>query len=322
MRSAAHSRRRNASGTWTRIPAPSPVSGSQPHAPRWVRFWRTVSPFSMMSCERSPFTLTTKPTPAGSGLGLRSKGHRGLGSCMLGSPRVRVALTVAPRALAGRGRRRLGGMEGELHALGVRRENHHGLGPRHAVERADLADQALERRGVRRLHLEQQRVLAGHVVALEHVAERGHLALEVADPARVCDQHPDEGGDVETDPARVQDGAVAGHDAGGLELLDALEHRGGTQTHLLSDANERRPAVLLEQHADAEVYVVQLEVGMVTESHKVGGGLAGTFRWGEASLSIESSGNRRVPIPRTSGSPAVRRPSVVQTPPGHPTREG
>src|SRR5207249_3951854 len=102
---------------------------------------------------------------------------------------------------------------------------------------------ALERRGVRRLHLEQQRVLAGHVVALEHVAERGHLALEVTDPARVRDQHPDESGDVEAEPARVQDGAVAGHDAGGLELLDALEHRGGAQTHLLSDANERRPAV-------------------------------------------------------------------------------
>src|SRR5213595_3583568 len=241
MRSAAHSRRRKASGTCTRMPAPSPVSGSQPHAPRWVRFWRTVSPFSMMSCERSPFTLTTKPTPHASRSVRGSRSQRGLGWCISGSPRVR---------------------------------------------------EALERRGVLGLHLEEQRVLAGHVVALEYVAERGHLALEVADPARVGDQHPDESGDVEAEPARVQDGAVAGHDAGGLELLDALEHRGGAQTHLLSDANERRPAVLLQQPEDAEVYVVQLEVGMVTESHKVEGGLAGTFRWGEASLSIESSGKR------------------------------
>src|SRR2546425_1217090 len=280
MPSATHSRRRKASGTWTRMPAPSPVSGSQPHAPRWVRFWRTVSPFSMMSCERSPFTLTTKPTPHASRSVRGSRSQRGVAWRMLGllgSPRVRVTLAVAPRALAGRGRRRLGGMEGELHPLGVRGEDDHGLRARHAVERADLADQALERRGVRRLHLEQQRVLAGHVVALEHVAQRGHLALEVADPARVRDEHPDEGRDVETDPARVQDGAVAGDDAGGLELLDALEHRGGAEIDLLADANEGGPAVLLEQGEDAEVYVVQLEVGMVTESHKVKRPFLGTL---------------------------------------------
>src|SRR5206468_522425 len=158
MPSATHSRRRKASGTWTRMPAPSPVSGSQ------------------------------------------------------------------------------------LHALGVRREDDHGLGPRHAIERADLADEALERRGVLGLHLEEQRVLAGHVVALEYVAERGHLALEVADPARVGDQHPDEGSDVEAEPARVQDGAVTGDDARGLELLDALEHGQGAEPYLLADADERRPA--------------------------------------------------------------------------------
>src|SRR2546425_1070869 len=203
MPSATHSRRRKASGTWTRMPAPSPVSGSQPHAPRWVRFWRTVSPFSMMSCERSPFTLTTKPTPHASRSVRGPRSQRGLGSFILRSPRVRVALAVPPRALAGLRGRGLGGMEGELHALGVRREDDHGLGPRDAVERADLADQALERRGVRGLHLEQQRVLAG----------------------------PD----------------------------------------------ERRPAVLLQQAEDAEVYVVQLEVGMVTESHKVEGRFARTL---------------------------------------------
>src|SRR5437667_36917 len=221
MRSAAHSRRRKASGTWTRMPAPSPVSGSQPHAPRWVRFWRTVSPFSMMSCERAPFTLTTKPTPHASRSVRGSRSHRGLGSGMLRSPRVRMALAVPPRALAGLRGRRLGGMEGELHALGVRREDDHGLGPRDAVERPDLADQALERRGVRGLHLEQQRVLAGHVVA--------------------------------------------------------LEHGGCAETHLLADADERRAAVLLQQAEDAEVYVVQLEVGVVTESHKVEGPFLGTL---------------------------------------------
>src|SRR5579875_130246 len=51
---------------------------------------------------------------------------------------------VAPRAAPGRcrgavRRRR----DGELHALDVGREHHHGLRARHAVERADLADQPL-----------------------------------------------------------------------------------------------------------------------------------------------------------------------------------
>src|SRR5437867_231375 len=288
MRSAAHSRRRKASGTWTRMPAPSPVSGSQPHAPRWVRFWRTVSPFSMMSCERSPFTLTTKPTPHASRSVRGSRSHRGLGSRMLGSPRVRLALTVPPRTLARVRGRRLGGVERELYTLGVRREDDHGLGPRHAIERADLADEALERRGVLGLHLEEQRVLAGHVVALEHVAERGHLALEVADPARVRDEHPDEGGDVEAEPARVQDGAVTGDDARGLELLDALEHGRGAEPYLLTDADERRATVLLQQPEDAEVYLVQLDVRVFSESHKAERPLAGTFSWRGHHLSINS----------------------------------
>src|SRR5207244_924275 len=191
MRSAAHSRRRKASGTCTRMPAPSPVSGSQPHAPRWVRFWRTVSPFSMMSCERSPFTLTTKPTPHASRSVRGSRSHRGLGWCISGSPRVRVALAVPPRALAGLRGRGFGGVEAE--------------------------------------------------------------------------------------PARVQDGAVTGDDARGLELLDALEHGRGAEPHLLTDADERRAAVLLQQPEDAEVYLVQLDVRVPSESHKAERALAGTF---------------------------------------------
>ena len=35
--------RRNASGTWMRIPAPSPVLASEPDAPRWSRLTRTSS---------------------------------------------------------------------------------------------------------------------------------------------------------------------------------------------------------------------------------------------------------------------------------------
>ena len=63
------------------------------------------------------------------------------------------------------------------------------------------ADQPLERRGVRRLHLEQERVLAGHVVALEHVVERDDLPLELRRSGSgwlMIDA--DEGGDVEPEP--------------------------------------------------------------------------------------------------------------------------
>src|SRR5581483_2702444 len=263
--SLAHSRRRNASGIWIRMPAPSPVSGSQPHAPRCVRFWRTVRPFSMMSCERSPLTLTTKPTPHASRSVRRSR--RGLGSRMLRSPRVRRPLAVPARTLAGR--RRVVPRQRELDALRVRRQHDHRLRPRHALDRSDLADQVLERRRVRRLHLEEQRVLPGHVVALEHAVKRDDFAFEPRDHVRVADDHADEGGDVEAETAAVEDGAIARDDARGFELLDALEHRRSAETDLLAEPGEGRPAILLQQGKRAQVYVVQLEVRAVAESHKV-----------------------------------------------------
>jgi hypothetical protein len=47
-----------------------------------------------------------------------------------------------------------------------------------------VADQLFQRRGVRRAHLQQQRVAAGDVVALEHLGPRGDLLLHVADAVR------------------------------------------------------------------------------------------------------------------------------------------
>src|SRR5262249_9182484 len=117
--------------------------------------------------------------------------------------------------------------------------------------------------------LEEERVLAGHVVALEDVRQRDHLALEVADPRRVADDHADEGGDVEADPAAVDDRPVAAHDPGGLELLQALEHGRRAEPDLLSATHERRATVLLYELEDMEVDVVQLDARGVTESHKV-----------------------------------------------------
>ena len=47
--SKSTSARRNASGTWIRMPAPSPVFGSAPVAPRWSRLRRASRPLAMMS---------------------------------------------------------------------------------------------------------------------------------------------------------------------------------------------------------------------------------------------------------------------------------
>src|SRR3954463_15880808 len=48
------------------MPAPSESFGSQPTAPRWLRFFRTLSPCSTMVCDFLPLMLATKPTPQAS----------------------------------------------------------------------------------------------------------------------------------------------------------------------------------------------------------------------------------------------------------------
>src|SRR5665647_628595 len=56
----------NASGTWVRIPAPSPLSASAPTAPRWLRFASAVSAASTMSRPGVPRSVATKATPQAS----------------------------------------------------------------------------------------------------------------------------------------------------------------------------------------------------------------------------------------------------------------
>src|SRR5262249_26574217 len=58
-----HSCSRNACGICTRMPAPSPVFGSHPQAPRCSRFSRIWMALSTMSCDFRPVRLATKPTP-------------------------------------------------------------------------------------------------------------------------------------------------------------------------------------------------------------------------------------------------------------------
>src|SRR5207249_6538840 len=153
------------------------------------------------------------------------------------------------------------------------------LRPADARQRADLADQALERRGIRGLRLEEQRVAAGHVMALEDVVERRDLAFEIGDAIGMRDQDADERRDVEPEPARVEERTVAEDDAGGFELLDALENGRRREPDRLADAGQRRPAVVLEEAQDLKVCLVQLGRA---ESHKVGRLVHGTSnrkRW-------------------------------------------
>ncbi len=116
------------------------------------------------------------------------------------------------------------------------------------------------------------------MVALEHTVEPAHLLLELADAARVADDDADEGGDVEPEPAGVEERPIARDDARGLELLDALEDGRRREPHHLADARERDAAVLLQHGEDAEIRVVQLARCAVAESHKAGLSFCRTYR--------------------------------------------
>ncbi len=63
---AAISSRYRASGSWIRMPAPSPMSLSAPTAPRWSRFSRIFRPCCTMAWLFSPLIWATKPTPQAS----------------------------------------------------------------------------------------------------------------------------------------------------------------------------------------------------------------------------------------------------------------
>jgi len=96
-----------------------------------------------------------------------------------------------PMAFAVRGFLRFFLINGNLRALGLGRQDHHGLGTRDAVYKADGADELLERRRVMRLHLEQHGMLAGYMVAFEHIVEQGDGFFEESDRARMPDQNAD-----------------------------------------------------------------------------------------------------------------------------------
>jgi hypothetical protein len=65
-RSKSTTSRRNASGTCSRMPAPSPEFTSAPAAPRWSRLRSAVSALTTMSWLASPVRVATMATPQAS----------------------------------------------------------------------------------------------------------------------------------------------------------------------------------------------------------------------------------------------------------------
>ncbi len=70
MPNSPHSCAKKRCGTWIRIPAPSPVCGSHPAAPRWVRLIKTSRPLRMIWWLFSP-PECWRPTPC-----RRHRAHR------------------------------------------------------------------------------------------------------------------------------------------------------------------------------------------------------------------------------------------------------
>src|SRR5207249_7898537 len=86
---------------------------------------------------------------------------------------------------------------------------------------------------------------------------------------RMADDHADEGGDVEPEPTAVEERAVAGDHARGLELLHPLEYCGCTEPDLLAQPHERGSTVLLEQLEEPYINVVGFDFRVLGEFHKV-----------------------------------------------------
>src|SRR5262249_35561139 len=123
---------------------------------------------------------------------------------------LRALLPVAPWPL--HHRRRIVRERG-LRLLGMRRQHHPGFGPIAPFDRADRADQLLQRGGVHLFHLEKEGMLPGDVVTLEHTVERGDIFFELADQLGVTDGHADEGGYIVAQTPGIEDGVVAGDNA-------------------------------------------------------------------------------------------------------------
>jgi hypothetical protein len=129
--------------------------------------------------------------------------------------------------------------------------------------RLDAVEDTLEVERVPGADLQEVVGLAGDVVAVLDLGDRGEVAGQVGrhGPGRLGD--PDEGEDPVAGETRVDDRAVAADEPAGLELLDPLVGRGPADPDLGAELGIRPAAVRLEQLDEPGVD----EVGPVTFGH-------------------------------------------------------
>src|SRR5580693_6114145 len=105
-------------------------------------------------------------------------------------------------------------------------------------------------------------------MAFEHIVEEGDGFLEQRNCFRMRNRNADERRDVLAEASRVDGGVIADDDAAVFELLDALVDRRRGQPYLLTEFDERNPAVLLQQSDNLQIDSIEFG-GISSEFHKV-----------------------------------------------------
>src|SRR5262245_1301628 len=124
----------------------------------------------------------------------------------------------------------------------------------HSADRVQLLDQEAPKRGhVLDADLEEQRELAGDVMALENLIERPDALDESLFELRVLDEDLHEGGDVVAELPLIEDGDVAADVSGPLQLSDPLVHRGSGEPDRAGYLGLGDLRVLLQEGEDLEV---------------------------------------------------------------------
>src|SRR5689334_515445 len=113
----------------------------------------------------------------------------------------------------------------DLCAFGTRGQHNHRLRARHAFDHANGPNQLLERRSIGGLDLEQHRVFASDVMALEHVVDQLDTLFKKRDRLGMGDRYANEGGYVLTQPLRIDGRVVTNDNSTIFKLFYALDYR-------------------------------------------------------------------------------------------------
>src|SRR5215472_2234892 len=104
------------------------------------------------------------------------------------------------------------------------RKNDHGFGSNNPIDHADGSDQTFQCGGIMCLHLKQNGMLAGHMMAFEDIVELLNGLFKNSDCAWVADRHANKRSYVLSQFSRVNRGMITGDDAEVFELLDAFDN--------------------------------------------------------------------------------------------------